>query len=348
MSHGNLNNNSSGGIVDRLNGFLARLMGKKNLPNNTQKKPSLNTPSNSKFITIVVLMGAFLWGLTGLYYVPEGYFGLIGQNGRITKVVKGLSLGMTVPYPFSSLDVISADDMKFSIGNESENSLTSITKDKQQISLSIQVKYRINNPTLYFKNFYQETSDDNLRMKWMILATTQAYMQTKYGSDLVSSSKVISANEIAVLTNKMLSKYGLNIIELNITSLRLVNPIESSVIVNAAPNKVLSSGYGVQIINQAQSYAKNEVSEMQSMSQQFNSLLPQYKANKQTIRELMYYKMLSNIPMVSAESYPLLSLSESQFVQMAIKGQKSVGGLFNDESRDDIRSVVRERTFQGR
>ena len=39
MSHGNLNNNSSGGIVDRLNGFLARLMGKKNnLPNNNPKQ----------------------------------------------------------------------------------------------------------------------------------------------------------------------------------------------------------------------------------------------------------------------------------------------------------------------
>lgn len=348
MSHGNLNNNSSGGIVDRLNGFLARLMGKKNnLPNNNSKKP-LNTPSNSKFIVIVMLMGTFLWGLTGLYYVPDGYFGLIGQNGKIIKVVKGLSLGMAVPYPFSSLDVINSDDMSFSIGNESENSLTSITKDKQQMSLSIQVKYQVKDPTIYFKNFYQETSDDNLRMKWIVLATTQAYMQTKSASDLISSSKVIAANEIAVLTNKMLSKYGLNIIELNITNLRLVSHIESPVAINAAPSKVFNSGFGVQIINQAQLYAKNEASEVQSMNQQFNSLLPQYQANKQTIRELMYYKMLSSVPIAHAESYQLLSLTESQFVQMAMVGQKSVSGLFNYESRDHIRSVVRERIFQDR
>ena len=175
MSHGKTGNNSekNDDLVEKLNRFFARLMGKKTV--NQAPKPNSTIPSNRSFILIVAAMVFLLWGLTGVYYIPDGNYGLIFRNGKITHEVKGISLGVTLPYPLSDVETLDATTNNLSIGKESANLFQLSTKDNYTLQLSGEVAYSISDPQKYYLNYYQETSDLNQKVAWLVMANIQKY-----------------------------------------------------------------------------------------------------------------------------------------------------------------------------
>lgn len=335
MSHGNSNNTKGKSKVDRLNAFLARLMGKKQSQTTLLKSAPKPPASDAKFTLIVIFMLGFLWLLTGVYYVPQDTYGLILDGGRVTKVIKGLAVGISKPYPFSSSTLIDSSYNTLAIGKD-ENQFVVISSDEHNLRLGIDVGYKIVDPKLYYTKFYQEIYDGDERIKWVVMSSFENYMHSLSSTHIFDMSKVILANEASVDAKLQLRNYGIEITKLNVNNLQElpVNPdLSESSITSTNQMKITQA-----IISEAQNYAYNKQLSTESLSSEFNSLQSQYKTNPKTIRELLYYKMLSTVP-TEQKQYKLLNLTESEFVALAKSGN------LQEESSQSISTNVRERRF---
>lgn len=342
MSHGKTGNNSekNDDLVEKLNRFFARLMGKKTV--NQAPKPNSTIPSNRSFILIVAAMVFLLWGLTGVYYIPDGNYGLIFRNGKITHEVKGISLGVTLPYPLSDVETLDATTNNLSIGKESANLFQLSTKDNYTLQLSGEVAYSISDPQKYYLNYYQETSDLNQKVAWLVMANIQKYFLQHTRSELLNSSSIVLANEIRQQIEQQVQNYGLELSKFSI--LNLQNIVNSSI--NNSNESDINGALEIaplntKILQQAYAYQQFNQAETESVAVEFKSLLPQYQANKSAIVELVYYKMLSNIPSQASESYPLLNLTQDQFINLVQNPRSNINSIKSVGGRNDIRAVSR-------
>lgn len=350
MSHGKYDNNSSESITDRLNRWLGALMGKKS--NSPNLKPKNQIPSNSKFGFILAFMILVLWLLTGVYYIPENYSGLIITNGKVSKSVEGLKIGITLPYPLATVETLDATNSIVYFGKESDNQVILSSKDKVNFQVSGEISYHISNPQQYFSNFYQETSDLDQKITWLTLQQIQQYALTESSSSILKANTAIVGNSIRSQSESLFAKYGLTLDKLNLVTVkRVVTPVSNNSVSESSNS---SSDYAKDILVQANNYQADLDKQTQQITKDFNSLLPQYKANNSAITELLYYKLLSSLPAESSsiESYPLLNLSESQFIELN-KNPRAIlniqnNTLDNQDPRALNRSVDRQREFGSR
>lgn len=352
MNHGKLNNNTKESSLDRVNKFLARLMGKKEKQQQKSPQPE-NTPSDSKFMLIIVAAIVILWGVTGLYYVPKGSIGIIAYNGKVAKIISGMEIGITRPFPFSDLTIIDNDNdnTAFSIGKESDNTFNIVTNDAKNMRVVAEVDYSFKNPTLYFQTFYQDDDELDTNLAWITEAYIQDSLKEYTESEVLSASKLILANEISAKLNQLLTKNGLVIDKLNIIALTGESNNQTTTTSNA-------SSLAESIIVEANRYALDKANQTNVLSKDYDSLLAQYKANSRLVEDLLYYRMLSQIPeSANQDSYPLLNLTKADFINLVnnkvgpariIANKSSSSVLKNDNPRALERSVVRERIFLDR
>lgn len=342
MSHGKTES-----AVDRLNQKLARLMGKKD-PNSPIKTPSI--PSNNKFTVIIITMLLVLWGLTGVYYVPNQSYGIILTNGKINQVISGMDIGVTFPFPFSDIVNLDSSENTLNLASSNESGVLAATEDGSVLNLNANLSFTISDPQKYYLNYYQENSDLNQKINWLMAAIIQDYFIHRTSQKLMQSSTIVTANEIRSLSMVILRNYGLQISTFNIKSLQNISQAKASL-----PKENNDITPTKQIMTEANQYQAQKLSQTESVVAEFNNLLPQYQANKTAIVELMYYKMLSQVSAKSstAESFQLLKLSESQFLRI----ESNPSGVYslmvsksstNDDVRAVDRGVDRQREFKDR
>lgn len=349
---------SQDSFVDKLNRFLARLMGKEaNKPLPKHSNHPAGVPSNFKFILIIIAMLAVLWGLTGVYFVPDANYGIILNNGKISKVVKGMDTGVSLPFPFSDVITLdaSSNSVKFGKATESAAYLV-LTADNHQLDVSGEIDYHIQNPQKYFLNYYQEISDLDQRVNSLSKTIIQDYFLHHDATEILHNSNTITGNEIRKTADAILNGYGLSIDKLSINSIKIAT-VESNVqlattagatTTTAAPVGGHSPALASQLLSQANSYSAAMQTQNKQWNTDFNQLLPQYRNNPKIVAELMYYKMLSNVPQ-AVESYPLLQLTLPQL--QSLGNAVSANGNFNlvnDNNprllnRNVNRSVLRSR-----
>lgn len=342
MSHGKTES-----AVDRLNRKLARLMGKKD-PNSPIKTPSI--PSNNKFTVIIITMLLVLWGLTGVYYVPNQSYGIILTNGKINQVISGMDIGVTFPFPFSDIVNLDSSENTLNLASSNESGVLAATEDGSVLNLNANLSFTISDPQKYYLNYYQENSDLNQKINWLMAAIIQDYFIHRTSQKLMQSSTIVTANEIRSLSMVILRNYGLQINTFNIKSLQNISQAKASL--PKENNDIIPTK---RIMTEANQYQAQKLSQTESMVAEFNNLLPQYQANKTAIVELMYYKMLSQVSAKSstAESFQLLKLSESQFLRIE-SNPSGVYSLMGSKSNtsDDVRAVDRgvdrQREFKDR
>lgn len=343
MSHGKTES-----AVDRLNRKLAKLMGKKD-PNSPIKTPSI--PSNNKFTVIIITMLLVLWGLTGVYYVPNQSYGIILTNGKINQVINGMDIGVTFPFPFSDIVNLDSSENTLNLASSSnESGILAATEDGSVLNLNANLSFTISDPQKYYLNYYQENSDLNQKINWLMAAIVQDYFIHRQSQKLMQSSSIVTANEIRNLSMIVLRNYGLQINTFNIKSLQNISQAKASL-----PKKSNDLTPAKQIMTEAAQYQAQKLSQTESMVAEFNNLLPQYQANKTAIVELMYYKMLSQVNAKSsmAESFQLLKLSESEFLRIesnpsGVYSVTSSKSSTNDDVRAVDRNVDRQREFKDR
>lgn len=344
MNRGNTNKDpeSSPNKLDRLNQALARLMGKKD---SSLKDNSV--PSNNKFLLIVLAMLLGMWFLTGIYYVPEGNYGLILESGKVSRVTTGVRVGITLPYPLADVVTLDATPNKVSFGGSEsmDQAYTIATNDQEQLNMAVKFSYLISDPQKYYISYYQENSNLDLKISWLLKTILQDYFVHYQSQQILQNSTIVMSNEIRQISASILAGYGLQIDKLEISKISKVNKNINTRITDKSYEQSLTES----IVNEAILYKNNKAQETRDLTDQFNQLLPQYIANPKVIKELMYYKMLSNIPAESAPSYSLLSLTLGQFLDLV--NNRRLNGVAEEESRGlrlVDRSIDRERIFKGR
>lgn len=340
MNHGNTEDKlTASSRLDRLNDFFGRLLGKK-----STLKPQLpqEIPSNNRFILMLLTMVGALWLLTGIYYVPEQSYGIILLDGKVNKVVSGVAVGLSAPYPFSDEINLTAGTNYFSMGKAADKYYIS-SRDQHSLAYVLEVGYKINDPRRYYLADYQENANLDQQVAGIVAAQLQAYASLYSSQQLLHDSSIVIANEVRRLSQVELTPYGLALDKLNLISLQ-----NKTADANAKGNNELSEQkpLPVQLLNQAYAYQADLEKSSVMLREQFMQLLPQYRANPSLVAEMLYYKLLSTLPAPQqSESFPLLKLSHEQFLAQAQSGQKlptssaANGRQFN-------RSVDRQRIFQ--
>jgi regulator of protease activity HflC (stomatin/prohibitin superfamily) len=343
MSHGNTSNKSG---LDKANEFLGRLMGKRATNDNSPKIPPQKTSPKKNdvmFVGALSIAGVVIWLLTGICYVPDDYYGAISQNGKVVKVLPENSFYLSYPYPISDFNVFNLEGSKISIeGTESGNDFISTTADNKLVKFSYSFNIAIQNPTLFYNNFYQDNKNSLNRIKLIAEDNLLSYLNQHDYLTLSEQNKIILANEIAARINSQINQYGLEVSKANLTNFALIDvtPQQTSIESNIVDTQLSP------IEQQAELYKANQDKQINNMQNDYYALLKQYKANPPIVAELMYYRTIANIGTNAntIESYPLLSLSESEF----LSGYTSASGIKQDgvrNIRSVNRNVVRERVL---
>ncbi len=322
-------------FIERLNKRIARLMGKRHKLR-PQKKMS-----NIVFLIMTLVFSILLWLMTGCYYLGEDQFGLILLNGRVVNVVKGIKVGFTAPYPFGGIEIVDMDVtdlIDLSKVTLMTTPFTVLSLDQKQIIVDAKFAYQIFDPRLAFITSLQRQDSLDMFVAWQIQAKLHNYFMQKQSVEILNSNLTVTANEVRDKLNIELAQYGLKVNKLNVYSLKtLHSPIESenqpTAVVKDMP--VVAS----QLLEQAQLYEKNLLIDAQVNINQFNQLLPKYKANPNAIVNQMYYDALSAVPVVKVENYPLLDVPLSQLL-LKVDDNSSLSSKQNVNN-----SVSRERNF---
>lgn len=353
-------------VVDRINKKIARLMGKKG------KLPQQKKTSNTVFGIIVVVFSIVLWVSTGFYYLGENQSGLILQNGIVTKVVKGIKVGFTLPYPFGNMEVVNtapSEQIDLNKVNSSNDDFNVLSQDLYPIQVAAKFSYQIANPKLAFQSVLQKQDNLDSFVAWQVQMALHDYFMHKLNSAIVKANLTLIANNVREQLNYTLAKSGITLLKLNIYSIHSPQTSHELAVANVSESALESqlqkfpeqvqisseaSALIQQLLDEAALYKQNLLLDTQVNINQFNQLLPQYNTNPNAIVEQMYYDTLAAIPSSSANNYPLLNLPLSELLMQQSKAmlqnndisavaKASPAPTFRE--RDFSRSVDRRRNF---
>ncbi|MFN7094526.1 MAG: SPFH domain-containing protein [Burkholderiales bacterium] len=351
MNHGNTNrsNDNLDEFIERLNKKIAKLLGKQD------KQPPTGKTTNLAFALIILLFSLVVWLLTGFYYLGENQYGLVLTDGRITKVVKGLRVGFTLPYPFGGIEVLNAgvSDL-LTVGTASDNASNYmvLTKDLFPIAVEAKLAYQITDPKTLYLNYLQQTDNLNNIVQWQLEQQLHNYIAQKTSSELSKINLTIMANQLREQANGALSKYGVDIVKLAVTSLQQVAQARTTTSLQVTKPQLVATvkpTIADQLLQQALSYQQDKVTQAKANVEKFKQLLPQYEANPQELVQQLYDNLLASVPVTKADKYPLLKLSLAELMTFSPR-KENIFGQVNDSGwkRDLDRKVVRSRTLNGR
>ncbi len=323
--------------VDRINRKLSRLLGKKN-----DNKLPRNKTSALTFSFIILTSVLVIWCATGFYYLQDNQYGVIVRMGKLSYVVKGIKVGLTLPYPFEQIVVfngganntvkigdVTADDAKFVV----------LSKELEPVTISARFTYQITNPEDLYTNYLQEDNDLGEVISWHLKSQIHEYISEKTIVDLKNSNSIVIANELRNLVNDDIESYGIKITKLNIESLYQVNvsPIlETQKVAHANP-------IATELIKEAKLYYQEQIEIAKNNVDTINQLIPAYEQNPDGVATELYYEALKQIPVNKNNNYPLLDLSLSELlIKINVLESKSEDNSYTE----DFREVRRERNFE--
>jgi len=331
--------------VERLNQKIARFLGKKD------KLPPPKKTSNSMFMLIIVPLTLLLWAMTGFYYISDSQYGVILTDGKISRVVKGLKVGVVLPYPFGNIEIIDAGvSTLLNISSDTNNpSYMGLTKDLQPVVVTGDFSYQVTDPKTLYQNYLQEQDTLDGITRWNVEEQLHSFIAQKTLNELSKANLTILADQLQENINQVLANYGIKLIKLNINSLQEYQrtPVETTItnesaIVVAIPPV---SDIVPKLLEEANVYQENQIIDTEADINKFNQLLPQYQANPQAIVEQMYYELLAAVPLPKTNQYPLLKMSLSDLIAL----ERSQAIIPTTVPADDIRGrhldreVIRER-----
>ena len=244
----NNTDNSLDAIVERLNRRIAWLLGSKKNNYSERFGHASNLPprETSKFMfwVMIITLSLFLWGVTGFYYLADSQYGIIFLTGRITKIIKGPRLGMTMPYPFGDIEVIdgrATNLLNLASDGDADNNYISLTRDVVMVGLNAQFAYMVVDPHAYYlNNLNEDNADEAVRLK--LQAVLHNYLASVDYVKLSHANLTMTASLIRQQANYALSNLGISLTKLNVNKIYAIISNEPSVKDNTNASAIISSG----------------------------------------------------------------------------------------------------------
>ena len=282
-------------IVDEWQKRFNQLFGGKSGGGRVRKGP----PSS-----LLVLMGLFLWLLTGLYQVDDSERGVVLRFGEYTQTTTP-GLKWHIPWPVESVEIVNVN-----VVNRFKQQTTMLTSDENIIVVDLVVQYRKTNPTDYLFNVRdaEETLSE----------VSEGAIREVAGKTNLDFILTEGRSEIAVLTQDLiqstLDEYGtgISITKVNLQDANFPLQVEDAVQdaikaredkerfafeAEAYANDIVpkARGEAARMVQEAEAYKSKVIADSEGDADRFNKLLVEYQLAPKVTRDRLYIEAIESV-----------------------------------------------------
>ena len=219
--------------IDKINKKISKILGKKTNHKHNFHNHDSDTIGDWLYLVITFICIVFLWLSTGVYYLGEGYCGIITKYGEIQKIVSGPRAGFALPLPIGSiliLDNIRSNGRKISLINDGEEMYQDISMDDVPFKIDGEYSALISNPEKLYNTVYLTRDNINNTIRLYIINELHKYTSHVTYSSLKATNLTLLSNQIKQNVNNKLSLFGLLVTKINLISI-----LDNKPIINLTP-----------------------------------------------------------------------------------------------------------------
>lgn len=280
-----------------------------------------------KIVFVVLFLFVIGWLVTGFYIVEPDESGVELVFGKYQETTSpGLNYNFPAPigttFKVKTATVykediaVHKDDVSFKLYSTGSNTSTGVmlTGDENIVNISFQVQWRIRDPYKYLFNLRDDFSDNNTIKSAAESAMRESIGQNSINLIMIGEGRSKVAMETHDLLQKMLDYYDVGVELLSVQLIKVDPPekvIDSFRDVQSAKadkerqvnqaqsyynDKIPKSrGAANKIVQDAEAYKQQVISNAQGEAQQFKSIYYEYKNNKDITRTRLYLETLETI-----------------------------------------------------
>ena len=254
--------------------------------------------------TLLIVLGLFLWILTGLYQVDDSERGVVLRFGEYNQTTTP-GLRWHVPWPIESVEIVNVN-----VVNRFKQSTTMLTSDENIIVVDLVVQYRKTNPVDYLFNVrdpeetLSEVSESAIR---------EVAGKTNLDFILTEGRSQIAIQTQEVIQNT-LDEYGtgITVTQVALQDANFPVQVESAVQdaikaredkeryafeAEAYANDIVPKARGdaAKMIQEAEAYKAKVVADSEGEAERFTKLLVEYKRAPEVTRERLYIDAIESV-----------------------------------------------------
>ena len=254
--------------------------------------------------SLLIVLGLFLWILTGLYQVDDSERGVVLRFGEYSQTTTP-GLRWHVPWPIESVEIVNVN-----VVNRFKQQTTMLTSDENIIVVDLVVQYRKTNPVDYLFNVrdpeetLSEVSESAIRE---VAGKTDLDFILTEGR----SSIAIQTQEVIQYT---LDEYGTGITVTQVAlqdanfPVQVENAVQDAIKARedkeryafeaeAYANDIVPKARGdaAKMIQEAEAYKAKVIADSEGEAERFSKLLVEYQKAPEVTRERLYIEAIENV-----------------------------------------------------
>ena len=254
--------------------------------------------------SLLIVLGLFLWILTGLYQVDDSERGVVLRFGEYSQTTTP-GLRWHVPWPIESVEIVNVN-----VVNRFKQQTTMLTSDENIIVVDLVVQYRKTNPVDYLFNVrdpeetLSEVSESAIR---------EVAGKTDLDFILTEGRSSIAIQTQEVIQNT-LDEYGtgINVTQVALQDANFPVQVENAVQdaikaredkeryafeAEAYANDIVPKARGdaAKMIQEAEAYKAKVIADSEGEAERFSKLLVEYQKAPEVTRERLYIEAIENV-----------------------------------------------------
>ena len=254
--------------------------------------------------SLLIVLGLFLWILTGLYQVDDSERGVVLRFGEYSQTTTP-GLRWHVPWPIESVEIVNVN-----VVNRFKQQTTMLTSDENIIVVDLVVQYRKTNPVDYLFNVrdpeetLSEVSESAIR---------EVAGKTDLDFILTEGRSSIAIQTQEVIQNT-LDEYGTGITVTQVAlqdanfPVQVENAVQDAIKARedkeryafeaeAYANDIVPKARGdaAKMIQEAEAYKAKVIADSEGEAERFSKLLVEYQKATEVTRERLYIEAIENV-----------------------------------------------------
>jgi len=275
----------------------------------------------SKGLSMLVVVGLILWGLSGLYIVDEGNRGVVLRFGEYTATATS-GLHWHIPYPIEQVEIVNVEEIRnVEVGYRSTltgqgggrsvpREALMLTQDENIIDIKFAIQYRIKDARDYLFNV--SDPDETLHqatesaVREIIGKSTMDFVLTEGRSEIVARAEQL----IQDIVDRY--KSGLQLTSVNMQDAQPPEQVQAAFSdavkaredevrlkneAEAYANDVLpkARGAAARMMEEANAYKDQVIAQAEGEASRFTQVLAEYKKAPEVTRQRLYIDAIEGV-----------------------------------------------------
>ena len=302
------------------------------------KIPKLPTGSGnlSGIAGFIVVALLFVWALTGIYIVDEGWRGVETRFGARARVTQS-GPHWHFPWPIEDVELINVSAIR-----TARRDSVMLTGDENIVLMSLEVQYNIKNA----QDFAFEVRDPDITLAQVAETAIRTVVGNNDFDSIITEGRAIIGSETKQIMQEILDSYstGLNVLTVNMGEAQPPEEVqdafedaikaredEQRIIneANAYRNDIVpkARGDGEGLLEQAAAYKTRVIKSAQGETSRFNQLLTEYQLAPEVTRERLYIDTIESV--MSASPKVMIDIENGNNLMFLPLDQLMSGSQFN-------------------